>query len=50
MASLSVNGLDEYAFGIEELASIPDSVIEEMLRAEGVEAVGGRVDLKKYGM
>lgn len=35
MASLSVNGLDEYAFCIEELASIPDSVIEEMLRAEG---------------
>lgn len=35
MASFSVNGLDEYAFGFEELANIPDSVIEEMLKAEG---------------
>lgn len=35
MASLSVNGLDEYAFGLEELANIPDSVIQEMLEAEG---------------
>lgn len=27
-----------------------DGVQAEMLRAEGVEAVGGRVDLEKYGM
>lgn len=34
MASFSVNGLDEYAFSMEELASIPDSVINDMLSAE----------------
>lgn len=35
MASFSVNGLDEYAFSLDELANIPDSVIEEMLCVEG---------------
>lgn len=35
MASFSVNGLDEYAFSFSELANIPDSVIREMLQAEG---------------
>lgn len=35
MASFSVNDLDQYAFDLNELADIPDSVIREMLLAEG---------------
>lgn len=43
MASFSVNGLDEYAFGLNELADIPDSVIEEMLKEEGEVIKKGQV-------
>ena len=35
MATMSVNGLDEIAFGFNELANIPDDVLNGMVIAEG---------------
>ena len=36
MGRLTVNGLDALAADLAELASFPDSVIENLLNAEGV--------------
>lgn len=35
MAILETNGLDEFAFDFEGIALLPDSVVSEMLEAEG---------------
>lgn len=35
MATFNTSDIDKFAFDFEELANLPDSVIEEMLKAEG---------------
>ena len=35
MATMTTTGLDEYMFSFEELSQLPDSVLQEMLQAEG---------------
>jgi len=35
MASMTITGLDEYAFSFKELATLPDTVLKAMLQAEG---------------
>ena len=35
MARFDISDFDKYAFDFNELANLPDSIIEEMLEAEG---------------
>ena len=35
MAMMTTTGLDEYSFSFDELKKLPDSVLKEMLEAEG---------------
>ncbi len=35
MATMTTGGLDEYTFSMAELAELPDSIVREMLEAEG---------------
>lgn len=56
MANFNVTGLDELALSIQDLANLPDSVLDDMLNAgadviaEGQKAVGRRMGVHLTGV